>query len=279
MQKTQKKKPLFAFLSNRPLWVHLLVGVGLVIIIVLLFLQSLDWMTMHGKTLTIPSVTGKTYSEAVKTLEEQGFDVMIQDSVYVDTAAPQLVIRQFPEADATVKRNRTVYLTINRAVPPLVEMPQLEGLSFRSAQVALKQYGLVLGDTTYETNFARNSVLAQKYNGDRIKPGTKIHMGSVIDLVLGDGGSGIQVPIPNLYGMTLAEARVILESRGLMVDVIYPPDLANNPNAYVYKQEPQPRTPDGRPNTMSQGQLVDLFLQLEQPVSADTTSRNPASDY
>ncbi len=85
---------------------------------------------MHGKTLTIPSVTGKTYSEAVKTLEEQGFDVMIQDSVYVDTAAPQLVIRQFPEADATVKRNRTVYLTINRAVPPLVEMPQLEGLSF-----------------------------------------------------------------------------------------------------------------------------------------------------
>lgn len=282
MQQTKKtpskKKPFLPFLTTKPLWVNILVGIGLAIILILIFLQSLDWMTMHGKTLTIPSVTGKTYNEAVKALEEQGFDVMIQDSVFVDTAEPQLVIRQFPEADATVKKNRTVYLTINRAIPPLIEMPQLEGLSFRSAEVALRQYGLILGDTSYETNFARNSVLAQKFDGERIKPGTKVYMGSEIDLVLGDGGSGIQVPIPNLYGMTLAEARVILESRGLMVDVIYPPDLAGNPNAFVYKQEPQPLTPDGRPNTMSQGQLVDLFLQIERPVPADTT-RNPANDY
>jgi hypothetical protein len=37
---------------------------------------------------------------------------------------------QFPEADEVVKTNRTVYLTINRSVPPSVEMPLLEGLQY-----------------------------------------------------------------------------------------------------------------------------------------------------
>lgn len=269
---------MFGFVTTRPLWVNILVGIGVAIILILLFLQSLNWMTMHGKTLTIPAVTGKTYSEAVKSLEDQGFDVMIQDSVYVDTAAPLMVLRQFPEADATVKSNRTVYLTINRAIPPEIEMPNLEGLSYRSAEVAIKQYGLNLEDTVYRNHFARNAVLEQQYNGERIKPGTKIHMGSEIVLVLGSGVGEETFPVPDLFGRTLSDAMVYLESMGLMIDARNPPELAGNPNAYVYDQEPKPFTADGRVNTIRQGQLVDLFLQVDKPVRADTTAPK-SNDY
>lgn len=277
-QTKKQKKPLFGFVTTRPLWVNILVGIGLGIILILIFLQSLDWMTMHGKTLTIPSVAGKQYNEAVKLLEDQGFDVMIQDSVYNDTAAPLLVLRQFPDADATVKRNRTVYLTINRAVPPLIEMPQLEGLSFRSAEVALKQYQLNMGDTIYRRHFARNAVLEQRYDGERIKPGTKVHAGSEITLVLGTGEGEEQFAVPDLFGRTLGDAKVYLESMNLMIGVLYPAEMASNPNAYIYNQQPQPLTADGRVNTIRQGQLVDLFLQLEKPVRIDTTTTQQ-NDY
>jgi beta-lactam-binding protein with PASTA domain len=212
-------------------------------------------------------------------LEDQGFDVLIQDSVYVDTSAPLLVIRQFPEADATVKRNRTVYLTINRAIPPLIEMPQLEGLSYRSAIVALKQYGLLLGDTSYTKSFARDAVIVQNHEGDRIKPGTKIHMGSEIDLVLGSGLGEDQFAMPDLFGRTLSEARVYLESMGLMVDAINPPELGSNPNAYVYDQEPKPHTADGRVNLVRSGQLIDLFLKTEKPLRNDSAGQAPSNDY
>ena len=42
-------------------------------------------------------------------------------------------MRQSPDADAIVKSDRTVYLTINRAVPPQIDMPDLRGFSIKSA--------------------------------------------------------------------------------------------------------------------------------------------------
>lgn len=279
---TQKKKTkgsLFKLVTGKPLWVNILVGIGLAIIIILIFLQSLDWMTAHGRTLTIPAVTGKTYNEAADILENQGFEVMIQDSVFNDTAKPQVVLRQFPEADATVKRNRTVYLTINRAIPPLIEMPNLEGLTFRSAELSLKQYGLNLADTLYRNHMARNAVLEVRYDGEPIKAGTRIHQGSEIVLVLGSGVGDEEFRVPDLFGRTLGEAKVYLESMGLILGTVVPTELAGNQNAYVYGQRPEVLTPDGRPNSIRGGQIVDLFVQSEKPVRTDSASNTPANDY
>ena len=112
---------MFKFITGRPLWVNILFSVILIFVILFAFLLSLNYFTKHGITLTIPAVTGKTLSEAEQILAGNDFDVVIQDSVYIDTAAPLSVLRQFPEADAVVKENRTVYLTINRAVAPIVD--------------------------------------------------------------------------------------------------------------------------------------------------------------
>ncbi len=116
------------------------------------------------------------------------------------TTLPKLlsVLRQFPDADEYVKENRTVYLTINRSVPPNIEMPNLEGLSLRSAEIALKQYHLKLGDTTFKPDFAKNSVLEQWFNGQRIKAGTKLPQGSTIALVLGSGLGTDEFAVPDL---------------------------------------------------------------------------------
>jgi beta-lactam-binding protein with PASTA domain len=130
---------MFRFITGKPLWINILAGIVLIFIVLFIFLLSLDFFTRHGKTLTIPAVTNISVSQAEKILKDQGFEVQIQDSVYVDTAAPLSVIRQFPEGDAVVKQNRSVYLTINRAVAPSIEMPNLEGMSFRTAIITLKQ--------------------------------------------------------------------------------------------------------------------------------------------
>lgn len=263
----KKKYIVLKFITGKPLWVNILFSIVLVTVVLLLFLVSLNFITNHGSTLSIPSVTGKSFMDAKRILESQGFEVEIQDSIYNDTAIALSVIRQFPEADEVVKRNRIVYLTINRSVPPLIEMPLLEGLSFRSAEIVLKQYGLRVGDTSYRSDMAKNSVLEQIYKGDRIKPGVKIKMGSVIDLVLGSGLGNEEFAVPDLFGMPYAEARIAIESTGLMVGVTIPDaDVADTKNAFVYQQRPERYTADRRLNRVRQGQTIDLFLSVQKPV-------------
>jgi eukaryotic-like serine/threonine-protein kinase len=252
---------------------NILFSLVLVVIIIVLFLTSLKWCTSHGKTLQIPAVVGMTYANASKLLDEKGFEVEIQDSVYFDTLPPLTVTRQFPESDAIVKKNRTVYLTLNRAVPPTIEMPKLIGLSYRSAEVSLRQYGLRLEDTTYRIDFAKNSVLDQVYNGESIRPGTKIRMGSGISLVLGTGVGGFEFAVPDLFGFSYEEAKVMMQGSGLSAGaLIVDPDVRDTTAAFVYRQSPERFNEERKFNRIRQGQTIDLWLSVIKPErKMDTT--------
>jgi eukaryotic-like serine/threonine-protein kinase len=274
---------MFRFITTRPLWMNILFAIAIVFVLLVLFLTSLKWCTSHGKTIQIPMVKGMTFEKAQALLEEKGFDVEIQDSVYFDSLPALTVTRQFPEADAVVKRNRTVYLTLNRAVPPTIEMPKLIGLSFRSAEVSLRQYGLKLGDTSYRVDFAKNSVLDQLYNGEPIKPTMKIQMGSSIDLVLGTGVGGFEFAVPDLFGMPYEEAKALLQATGLSVGaLIVLPDVQDTAAAYVYRQVPERFNEERKFNRIRQGQTIDIWLSVTKPErQIDTTriAQPPANDY
>lgn len=262
---------MFKFLTHRPLWVNILAGLVLVFAVFFLFLSSLKCLTGHGKAATVPSVTGKSYEEAKKILKKAGFDVDIQDSVYVDTAKPMTVIKQIPEADELVKSNRTVFLLISRAVPPEMEMPNLVGYSFRNAEMVLKNMDLKIGDTTFKPDFARNAVLEQWYNGSQITPGTRIRKGSVISLVLGDGVGKKDFVVPDITGMTFCDAREMLEENGIIIGaIVADPNVNDTCSSYIFKQNPERFDEEKRYNRIRSGQTMDVWLQSDKPVR-DTT--------
>jgi beta-lactam-binding protein with PASTA domain len=82
---------VFKFITDKPFWVNLLAAMALAFLIVFILLQMLGVMTNHGVYLTVPSVIGKNTNEAVKFLESKGFEVVIKDSVYTDTAKNGIV--------------------------------------------------------------------------------------------------------------------------------------------------------------------------------------------
>ena len=257
---------MFKAITSKPLWVNIIAGIALVLLILLIFLGSLNFITHHGKVMKIPSVTGQSLTEAKKNLESQGFEVMVQDSVYSDTMPPSQVVKQFPEADNLVKVNRTVYLTINRTVPPVIGMPNLVSMTFRTAEMVLRQYGLKLEDTVFKPDFAKNSVLEQQYKGEPIKPGTKIQQGSAVTLVLGNG-VGMEFYVPDLFGLDYREARSAVESSGLILGSVVPdPDVSDTLHAFVYRQNPARFDDEKKPNHIRQGQAIDIFLSAQKPV-------------
>ncbi|MFV0607231.1 MAG: PASTA domain-containing protein [Niabella sp.] len=260
---------MFKFITNRPLWVNILIGFILALGIFVATISSLGWFTNHNDAKTVPPVLGKTLTQAQDILDKAGFVVEIQDSIYIDSLKPFQVIRQVPDEYEVVKSNRTVYLTINRGVAPLVEVPNVIGYSLRNAEMVLINAHLKLGDTTFRPDFAKNSVLEQLYNGVPIQPGAKIRQGSSISLVIGNGLGGRFVSVPNLAGMTFLEAKTFLDSNGIMLASVIPDaDVTDTASAFVYRQNPERFDEDGNLRTIRAGQVIDIWLSVLKPVAS-----------
>ena len=267
---------MFKFITRQHFLVNLIAAAVLLFGLVFAFLSMLDLITQHNQYEKVPSVAKMTLEQAIYALENKGFKVEVMDSVWDPKIQPLLVISQSPNAGQTVKAHRIIFLTVNKSQPPLVDMPNLVGFSFRNALLYMQQIGLILGDTTRKPDIARDAVLEQLYNNKPIMPGTRIFEGSTVSFILGSGLSEEEREVPDLFGMTYSEARIMLQSLGLNLGAIIPdPDVKDTANGYIYRQNPEPVTilSDGarQINRIRVGQSLDIWLSL---ISRERT--NPA---
>ncbi|MEP7232610.1 MAG: PASTA domain-containing protein [Ginsengibacter sp.] len=257
---------MFKFITRQPFWVNFLVALVVVFLLGFLVLQSLSWFTNHGSYLKVPAVAGKKVDDAVKFLEKEGFDVIITDSLYNDSVPLNTVKKQIPDAGATVKVNRTVFLNINPASLPLVDMPRLEGLSYRFAVEKLQKNHLKLGDTSYRADFMKGSILEQDYNGNKIQPGTKLRWGSSINLIIGGGLVAEEIRVPDLLGLTVSEARARLQAKGLLLAAILTTGpVTDTLNAFIVRQNPDVLDEEQKPAYIQPGQTVDIWVSVDPP--------------
>jgi beta-lactam-binding protein with PASTA domain len=266
-------------ITRRPLWVNMLAALGVVLLFVLIFFATLSWLTGHGKIQRVPSITGQNILAATKTLEAAGFEVVIQDSVFIDTLAKQAVVRQIPEAESIVKNGRAIYLTINRTVAPQVEMPNLAGFSVKSAEMYLISLGLRMGEISYRPDIARNAVLEQLLGDRSIAPGTKIPIGTVINFVLGSGEGMGDIEVPQLVGLTFEACKMMLQSMNINLGaVVAVTPISDSAAAFIIRQSPAALSDSldmsgfKLPNKMKPGQLMDLFISNTAPVATDSTN-------
>ena len=271
---------MFRFIAKQSFLVNLLLALVLVFFLGFLFFQSLGWLTHHGESLRVPSVAGKNVDSAVDLLKKQGFDVIITDSLYNDSLPLNTVKKQLPDPGATVKVNRTVFLNVNPVTLPMIEMPNLEGLSFRFAVDKLTKNHLTLGDTSYKPNFMKGSVLEQEYNGKKIVFGAKIRWGSKIDLIIGGGLEAVKIPVPDLTGMTVEQAREILKDKGILLAAILSiENISDTANAYIFRQNPEVNNFDSSSNYIQPGQTMDIWIQPERPVTDTLKMVKPDSSH
>lgn len=253
---------MFQFIKSKTFLKHfgLILGISLVLLwICFTFLSS---YTKHGETIDVPNILGKTQKEAEQILKESNLRFVVADSIFDIKKPKGSVLDQNPSAKFKVKENRTIYVTLNALTPPKVQMPSLVDASIRQAKSMLESYGLILGKTTFQPDFAKDAVLKQRFKGADIKPGTMLLSGSKIDLVLGDGNKrGERVSVPNLIGLTKDEAERRLKNISLAIGAkIFDETVKDSLAARVYRQSPQYAS-DAQ---ISEGQSIDLFFTQDK---------------
>lgn len=212
--------------------------------------------THHGQSIPVPDFRQAKLKEVKKIANKNDLDYVIEDSAYNGDLPPGIVIDQNPRPNSQVKQNRTIYLVINSSTPPPVRMPDLIDNSLRQATLKLENMGLEVGEVTYVPDIAK-AVLEQHYNGKPIAPDSQIFKGEKIDLVVGDGFGNTTMQIPDLIGLSYAEAKITLRDYGLKVGEVNKTSSVSNADvAIVYEQVPS--FTSGK--TLEMGQSIDLFL-------------------
>ena len=216
-------------------------GLSIIIAIALVWitLQSLSLYTNHGEEIKVPSLYGLSLEEGSNLIEETQLRHSIYDSVYNSALPAGCILDQSPKANALVKRNRNIFLTINSLKPEQIRFPNLIDNSFRQAYEILITNGFKVGKLKYVDYDYYNLVLYAEFKGDSIKQGDLTDKGTCIDLVLGKG-KNIKVLTPELIGRHYNDAKEhILLSNLNFGRISFDNSVANlsdSLNAQVYKQ-------------------------------------------
>jgi eukaryotic-like serine/threonine-protein kinase len=225
------------FLKSKLFWRHFIVATVSVIFFLFGCAFFLDMYTLHDKHVKVPNFEGIYVKDLEKFVEGYDLHFEVVDSIYNLKSTKGTVVDQDPKPGATVKNGRTVYLTVNAILSQKVAMPNLVDLSLRQSTSLLETYGLKVGMLRYVEGLP--PVIEQLYKGKKIVPGTMIDKGSEIDLVLGRGGGRGLIPVPDLFGLTITEARVVLSNSNLVLGSFLPDATGQDTTtAKIYKQTP-----------------------------------------
>lgn len=272
MEKKKQRKPFYKTLIG-----NLLILSVLCVLLYWLFFASLSLFTRHGKVQVVPQVTGLTVDSALTVLKNRGFQFQI-DSIFDKEYELNKVVNQLPESGAKVKTGRIIILTVNKANPPLVEVPNLLGKSYRTAEAALKKLGLSIGDTTLIYDLAQGTILEQRFKGSILPAGTKVPEGSEIDLVISLGLSDETISVPDFISVKFPEAIQLLEEKGLRYTLLVDGNISDSSTALVYSQYPESRNEYGEPLRVYKGDNIEIRIAQNPTIEKRVYQKRPKQE-
>ena len=172
------------------LWFHLL---GMLVVVVLLIFGVKWWLqiyTHHGEGIEVPDLYGMDYRKAKDLVEEDGLEIMANDSTYIKEMPAGCIVVQSPAKGMLVKEGRTIYVTINSLTIPRVRIPDLiDNCSYREAQARLQQLEFrVLPPRLIDGE--KDWVYGILLDGRHVRAGDMVARESQLTLIIGNGAYG-----------------------------------------------------------------------------------------
>jgi eukaryotic-like serine/threonine-protein kinase len=245
--------------TKQDLFIHIGIIASLIIAMFLaFFFLYLPWSTNHGQSIIVPKLQGMKLDKLEDYLDDRDLRVEVSDCVFVAGQEPLTVISHYPKEGANVKKGRKIYVTVTAERAPLIHMPKVTDLSLHSAEMQLKQVGLMKGQLNFKPDLAENTVLEQQFNGSKIEPGTLIPKGSMVDLVVGNGIGSALISLENLVGKPFEDAELIVKGAGFELgSIIYDPK-SDKPVGTIIIQNPLA-------GKTLEGSFIDLTIAGKDP--------------
>lgn len=236
---------------------HLILAATLIIVLcVFYFYAYLPHVTNHGESITVPSVEGLPITKVEEFLADHDLRYEINDSSYSADYPPLTVLKQYPAAGAKVKENRKIFVSVNRKNPPTVKMPDLIDGSITNAEAVLRGSELKRGKIERVRGPFLNVVKEMQINGNKVAPGVLVPKGTVVDLVIMDGGSN-KLPAPNVLSFSFEDAKFNILGSNLNIGEVTLVGDTTGLHPVILKQVPTPG------EVIMVGDVIDVWVGKE----------------
>ena len=135
------------------------------------------WISLGTEQIEVTDVVGWNQNEAQITLQQAGFEVVIDESKYSDTVEEGIVMEQNPRG-GNADKGTTIHLTVSKGKDPdtiPTDVPAVVGLDEDEAVQAMNEAGFKNLEIVYESSdvAAEGKVMRQSASGTLV-PTTKI---------------------------------------------------------------------------------------------------------
>lgn len=200
--------------------------------------------------INVPDVMEKSVEEATSILAQASLTLEVVKSVNHPTIPKGYIVFQAPKAAETVKKHSKVEVHVSEGAV-IVDVPDVTNSSLLSAEVALSNVGLLLGDVNrvYHSQIPPGQIIQQDPSA-----GKQVPQGSPVNILISKGPEPVWIKVPSLTGMNLEQARTLLGSYQLTLGVIQPEMSIRYVKDTVLRQDPGPDS------EVLQGTVVNLVV-------------------
>jgi eukaryotic-like serine/threonine-protein kinase len=204
------------------------------------FSQIQDQLAAN-EPVAVPNVVGLKEAAAVNLIQNAGFEPKVEHAANPDVEKGR-VMSQNPDAGTRIQKGDRVTLLVSTGAPK-TSVPNVVGMDYADAVQALNDANL---------NAKRHQVFSPKPAGQVVaqnpKAGEQVVEGTEVVLNVSKGAK--TVAVPNVVGMSEANARATLEQAGFQVQSVSAPS-DSTPQGNVSAQSPSAGTDAPKGSTVT----------------------------
>jgi len=216
-------------------------------------------VVMPSDEVEVPNLLAQESITAWESLQRVGLVPHLENRKYHPNLPSGCVISQSPLPGVTVRKGRTVRITISEGFE-LLPMPDLSDMTIHKAEVAARSQGFEL---TSSASMPSNTVLSGRVISQSPSPNIQAPRGTLIRIVASEGPRMPAIIMPDILGKPLPEGRRLLESLRTEKIRINEVSVSHHPPGTIVSQSPAPLS------------IVSLGSEVSISVSAGAS---PVSD-
>ena len=220
--------------ERRAKWIAILAAaLGAIVAIALYNSVIMPRFVRTGSLVRVPAVEKMALADAEHRLSGSGLTARVSSRRHSSDVEEGKVIGQEPSAGETAKRGRQVSLVVSLGRGAVL-VPDVRGLTVRSAEIRFRENGFTLGQTLQAPSGERIGTILSTSP----PPGASADPGSAIDCLVSEGRRPQPLVMPLVEGLPAAQVLDWFESHDLSVSVRRSFEETGRPGLIV-RQEPE----------------------------------------